>query len=245
MELPFKVDALDDVPEAARDLYVQDGDVFKLPVTGVKAVDDVASLERAYERMKVKVSELKALAERVSDDDIAELETLREEKRQASERKQESEGKLDEIRAQWKKETADQIALKEQEIADRDRMIRDLAIESQLRAAIAEAGILPEYQRAAYLELSDLGPNVKVVDGRAVGVFPDDVHGDKTVAEYVKSWAGTDDAAKYLPPETGGGGGGHGDVSSRGKSWEGKKFSEMTPDEQVAYTDAQYGGAAA
>lgn len=241
-ELPYSVESLDDVPETARELYQEQEDGgFRLPVAGVKTQEEISGLESALQKLKRERNELREKASRVSDEDIEELETLRKQIREKEEQQATEEGRLDEIRAKWQEEERKKLAEKDEVIQSKDQMIRSLAVTSQLQAAIADSGVLPEFRDDAKRALLELQPDVKVVDGQPVGVFPDDVHGDKTVSEFVAEWAKSKDAQKYMPAPKGGGGG----TGRDGKPVTiNKKWSEMTPDEKVEYTDQKYGATA-
>jgi hypothetical protein len=237
MALPYQVESLDDVPETVRELYEETDGGFRLPVEGVKAESEIAGLESALEKLKRERKDLKAKADRVSDDDIEELERLRQQIREKEEQKATEEGRLDEIRAKWQEEEKKKLAEKDKLLASKDAMIRDLAVTSQLRAAIAEAGVLVEFQDDARRALMERGPQVKIDGERPVGVFPDEVHGDKPISDFVKEWAKSDEAKKYMPAPKGGGGGTGRDGQLPQSN---KKYSEMTPDEKVAYTESKY-----
>lgn len=241
MALPYKVESLDDVPEQARELYEEGEDGYRLPVEGVKTAEEVSGLESALQKIKRERNELRDKANRVSDEDIEELEALRKQIREKEEQQATEEGRLDEIRAKWQEEEQKKLAEKDEVIQSKDQMIRSLAVTSQLQAAIADAGVLPEFRDDAKRALLELRPDVKVVNGEPIGVFPDEVHGDKTVAEFVEEWAKSKEAQKYMPAPKGGGGGTgrDGQPVTVNKPW-----SEMTPDEKVAYTDQKYGATA-
>jgi hypothetical protein len=246
MPLKYRVKSLDDVPESARELYSEDGDGFVLGVEGVEAEEEVGKLKRAHERTKQELAKLREQAGRVSDADLDELQRLRAEAREREERKAKEEGRWDELRGKLQEEHKKGLDVLETKLKSRDEVIQHLTVTNELRSALTESGVRPEYVRAAELLLKERGPTVDWQDGQMPkGVFPDEVHGNRPIAEVVKEWAKSDDADAFMPRETKSGGGAGGDRGKGGqKSYEGKKFSEMTPDEQVAFTEEKYGAGA-
>jgi hypothetical protein len=230
-ELPYRVEDLASVPETVRGLYRESDGGFVLPVTGVKPESEIEGLVSTLEKLKRERKDLKERADRVSDDDVQELERLRGEIRAREEKAAAEAGKLDEIREKWKAET-------QTEIEKRDQMIHTLAVTSQLQSAISAAGVADAYREDALRALRELSPAVKMVEGNPVGVFKDDVHGDKPIAEFVAEWAKTDAARKYMPPPKGGGGASGQDGKPVDSS---KKWADMSPEEKIAYTSAKYG----
>lgn len=245
MELPYTVESLDDAPESAREFYVEDGDAFRLPVTGVESDEEVSGLKSALAKLKRDLRAAKDRVGQIDDDTLEELEQLRSEKAAREEKKAKEEGRFDELRAKLtEKHESEMVELKAQ-LEKRDGVIEALTVKNELRSAIADAGVDPRYYQAAEAVLRECGPKVEWNgDGLPHGVFPDEVEGDQPIAEYVKAWAKSDAASIYMPPETGAGGGATGGAGGGGKkaSWEGKKYADMTTDEKMAYTEATYGG---
>lgn len=245
MELPYKVESLDDVPEAAREFYQESDGGFVLPVAGVKAEDEVGALERAYERLKKQRDELKGKASQMSKEDLEELEALRAERAKREEEKAKAEGKWEELRGKLAEKHQKELEELRQGLQSRESVIEELTVTNELRAHLNKAGVT-DYLDAAEALLMRRGPQVKWQDGKPVGVFPNEVEGDKPIADFVAEWSKTDDAKRFLPPANGAGGGGGGGRPRGDKpSWEGKKYADMTMDEKAAYTEATYGGDAA
>lgn len=244
MKLPFKVESLDDVPEDRRDLYEEVDGGYQLQVDGVPdGEEDVSGLKSALEKVKRERDRLRSRAGKVSDDDLEELERLREAEAQREEEAAKAAGKWDEIRAKLDDKHAKELDQVRAELTKRDKVIEQLTVTNELRSAIAKAGVKDEYRDAVEAMLLRQGPTVLWEDGKdPVGVFSDDVEGDRPIGVFVEQWAKSDAASPYMPPENGGGGGGGGQDTRRGsgKSWEGKKYAEMTADEKAAYTQEQY-----
>ena len=248
MPLPYKVETLDDVPESARELYVEDGESYKLDVSGVESEDDVSGLKSALEKTKRKLKALESKASRMTDDDIEELEALRQQRAELEEKKAKEEGRFDELRTKLQEKHAKELDALRQTLTGRESVIERLTVQNELRAAIAEAGFLPEYHRAVEALLRERGPKVDWDGEMPRGVFPDDVEGDQPIGQYVKKFAASDDASPFMPPETGKGGGGRGGSAGGGgkrKSYEGKKYAEMSAAEKQEYLTDKYAEEAA
>jgi hypothetical protein len=227
MTLPYRTESLDAVPEAVRELYEEQDGVFVLPVDGAVPKDQVSNLESALDRLKEEKSKIKQM----NDKDLKELTELREARRKAEEEKAKEEGRWDELRAKLQQEH-------EQETTKLQKAVADLTVTSELQRAISEAGVKPEYYDAVEALMLRKGPKVEWSDGTPKGVFRDEVHGPKPIAEFVAEWAKSDDAARFMPPETGSGGGGTGE---RGRSvTSSKPYAEMSMDEKAAYLAKNY-----
>lgn len=250
MGLPYKVDDLESVPEEARELYEpEDSGGFRLPVDGVKA--DTGELDRAYEKTKQERDQLKRrlskLEERaMSPEEIEELEALREEKRKREEEAAKAEGRWEDLRERLEEEHSQRLQGLKEELSSRDQVIENLTVTSELRDAIVSAGVKSEYVDAVEAMLSRKGPKVKWDDGTPKGVFPDELHGDVPISEFVASWAESDQAEPYMPPSNAGGGGGTGQDDGRGsKITTDKPYDEMTQAEKAEYLEKKYGQPAA
>jgi len=253
LKLKYRVAKLDDVPESAREFYVEDGDGYRLEADGLEQKDTTA-LENALERLKREKRELKAKLDggaNLSPEDAEELNQLRADARQREEDEAKKAGKWDEVRAKLQKDHDRDLAAeraKTQAEAEKNARRDRRLIRDSLAAQIARVGAKKEYFDAveAMIERSHK-LDVQWGEGDDVQVVVvDEVHGDKSLADWMGEWAKSDAANPFMPVETGSGGGGGGDEGAgRGKSWQGKKFSEMSDDEQVAYTEEKYGSGAA
>lgn len=244
MPLPYRVESLDDVPEAARELYEQDGDGFKLPVEGVKTADEIAGLESALDKIKRERNELRDKAGKWTDDDAKDLARLRKAEKDLEEKKAKEEGRWDEMRAKIIEEKDGEIQQVTEKLSQRDTVIERLTVTNELRAAISAAGVNPDYHEAVEALLQRKNPKVVWEDGEMPkGVFPDDLHGPKPISEFVETWAKSKDAEPYMPRKQAPGGGGTGqDVKMPETD---KKYGEMTVEQKKVYLDQKYGGEAA
>lgn len=244
MPLPYKVESLDDVPEAARELYEERDGAFVLPVEGVKTEEDVGALERALERVKEERNKLRSKAERFSEDDAEELARLRDLEAKREEEKAKAEGRWEDLRTKLQKKHEESLNELQATLKARESVIENLTVTNELRSRLAKS-VDPGYLDAAEALLLRNGPKVVWQDGKPVGVFPNEVEGDVPIGAFVDDWLASDDAKRFLPPANGAGGGADGRRASGDRpSWEGKKFTEMTTAEQVEYTEHKYGGGA-
>ena len=226
-ELPYRVTDLEAVPEAARGLYRERDGAYLLQVSGMVPEDEVAGLKTALERTKEERSRIKQL----NDRDLKELEDLREVRKRAEEDKAKQEGRWDDLRAK----------LQQEHEAERSRLnmaVESLTVTNELQRAIREYGVAPEYEEAVEALMLRKGPTVDWRDDKPVGVFRDEVHGNKPIAEAVKEWSSSDAAKAYLAPKTGAGGGGGGGQPRGGGTT--KKYSDMNWEEKAAYLESQY-----
>lgn len=232
MALKFRVKTLDEVPEASRSLYKKDGDSFTLEVEGARGEDAFEDLKGKLDKAYGERDQYKGRAEKVKDEDLTDLARLRQEEQDRKNKKLKDEGKWEELRGTLQQEHQKEIDALKSQLGERDKAIEDLTIGLGLETGLA--GILPEYKAAARALLKERQPKVTWKDGKPIAVMPDPVHGDKPLTDYVGGWLKTDEAKAFIAPVTkpGGGAGGAGGKSGQAKSYEGKKYGEMTMDEK-------------
>jgi hypothetical protein len=162
----------------------------------------------------------------VDPDRYTELTKAAEE---AEAQKLQTEGKWEEMKQRLTDAHKKELEKSAGEVSKRDRVIEQLTVENELSAAIEKANILPEHRRTVRNHLKvEGGPKVVWEGDVPIGLM-----GEVPIAEYVESWAKTDEAAPYLPPSGAGGsgarpgGGGSGGVTS--------KADLKTPRDKAAY----------
>lgn len=246
MPLKYRVASLDDVPEESQALYEKDGDGYRLSVEGAAAADEVRALEDTLRKVRQELKDVRRSSnDKVSEADLEELARLRADAQKREEEKAKQEGRWEDLRAKLQEDHAKQLEKLQATLQTRDTVIKELTVTNQLRSALTEAGVKPEYLRAAELLLKERGPKVEWEDGQLPrGVFPDEVHGDKPIGDFVKEWAASDEASPYMPPETATGGGGSGEGGGKAPPSD-KAWSEMTLDEKADYAEQKYGSGAA
>ena len=238
MALKAVVESLDEVPEAVREMYKQDGDAYRLEVEGVEFEDEVAGLKTALEREREERKKLaKALKGKpdLTAEDAEELERLRQERAEAERKKLEAEGKWEELRTKLQKEYDEKVQAKAAEVKERDSYIERLVVDNELRRALTEIGVHKDYLEAVEAMMKLRGPRVQKGEDGYRGVFPDELHGDKPITEYVQEWAKTDQAQRFIEASgaTGGGASGRG-AGGAGKT---KAFKDMSEQERMDYID--------
>lgn len=231
MKLKAVIDSLDEVDAKYQDLYVAFDDAgnerYKLDIDGVPNHPEAQALKNAHERTKGRVRELttevaslKDKVEQLPDDFDPDLY-----ERAVTEGVGGSGGKIkneDEIRreaaeaatarsdAKWKKELDKSNGLAGRLKARVERDEKNKALDAALDA---EGVTDPAYKKAARAMLA---ASVKVVehddDYEALATDPD--LGDIPVAEYVKTWAQTEDGKAFVGARKSAGGGANGSDQS-------------------------------
>lgn len=125
------------------------------------------------------------------------------------------------------------VTEKEADIAKRDRFIERLVIDHELDAALGKVKVIEDYRPAVRALMRDRRPKV-VVDGEDgdeqeyKGVFSTDI-GEVGIADYIESWARSDEAKPFLPASgnegSGARGGGSGGDRGRANPWKKETFN--------------------
>ena len=221
------VETLDDVPENLRELYMEADGKFRLDAEGV---EDVSGLKSTLEKLKRESKDARDALKKYDGFDPEEYQRLKEAADNAEQTKLQTEGKWEEMKDRLTKTFEKERATLSGELSKRDQFIERLLIENELNGAIERAGVLPEHRKAVRAMLREAGPKV-VADGDEYrGLL-----GDVSIAEYVESWAKTEEAAYYLPAE---GKGGSGARDSKGGGGGGRKpYKEMGEQDKIDFID--------
>jgi hypothetical protein len=225
-KLAKQVDSLDAVPEPFREAYVEQDGKYLLDTEW----EDTSGLKNALDAERKAAKEAKAALKKYDGVDPEEFARLKAAADEAEAAKLQSEGRWEDVKKRLADSHAKELEKWTGEVSKRDRVIEQLTVENELSAAIDKAGILPEHRKAVRALLRvEAKPTVQW-DGDA----PKGVMGDVAIAEYVESWAKTDEAAYYLPSSgangsgaKGGGGGGAGR----------KPFKEMSEGDKIAFIE--------
>lgn len=232
MALKAKVDSLDDVPEEAHGFYTQDGDKYRLDVEGVELKEDVQGLKSALEKER---EARKALEGKLPKDfDPNEYKTLKQQAEERERREAEERGEWEKLREKLQQEHKEAVEGLKQEVASRDRAITSLTVDRELTEAISRVGVRDEYRSAVKALLERLGPTVEQNGDGYRGVIPDEVHGNKPIAEYVKEWAESEEAEPFLAATNATGGGASGRSPGGAAT---KSLKEMSETEKMDYID--------
>lgn len=232
LALKAKVESLDGVPEEAHDFYVQDGDIYRLDAEGVEFEEDVQGLKSALEKER---DARKALEGKLPKDfDPDEYKTLKQQAEERERREAEERGEWEKLREKLKQEHQETVEELEQEMAKRDNAITRLTVERELTEAISRVGVRDEYRQAVKALLERAGPTVEQTDDGYRGVFPDDLHGNKPIGEYVEEWAESEEAEPFLAATNATGGGASGRSPGGAAT---KSLSEMSENERMDFID--------
>lgn len=225
-KLAAVVESLDAVPESFRELYVESEGKYHLDAEGV---EDVSGLKSTLEKLKRDAKDAKDALKRYDGLDPEEYQRLKEAADSAEQTKLQTEGKWEEMKDRLTKSFEKEKSTLTSEVAKRDQFIERLLIENELNTAIEKAGVLPEHRRAVRAMLREAGPKVVAEGDEYRGLL-----GEVAIAEYVESWAKTEEAAYYLPAEGKGGSGARGE---RGGGGGRKAYKEMTEQDKIEFID--------
>lgn len=227
------VESLDAVPENLRELYVEADGKYRLDADGVESLVDTSGLKTALEKERAAAKEAKAALKRYDGLDPEEYQRLKEAADAAEQQKLQTEGKWEEMKDRLTKTFEKEKTTLTGELERRDRVIEQLTVENEITAAIEKAGILPEHRKAVKALLRmEAAPKV-VWEGDS----PRGLMGDVAIAEYVESWAKSDEAAHYLPSS---GANGSGAKGGAGGNPGRKPYKEMNEADKIAFID-KYG----
>lgn len=232
MALKARVDSLEGVPEEAHDFYTQDGDGYRLDVEGVEFKEDVQGLKSALEKER---DARKALEGKLPKDfDPDEYKTLKQQAKEREKREAEERGEWEKLREQLKQEHQETVEELKQEMRKREAAISNLTVDRELTEAISRVGVRDEYRPAVKALLERLGPTVEQNGDGYRGVIPDEVHGNKPIAEYVEEWAESEEAEPFLAATNATGGGASGRSPGGAVT---KPLSEMSEEEKMDFID--------
>lgn len=165
------------------------------------------------------LDEVKTLKKKFEGVDPDEFKRLKDAKRD----KDDKDSDPVQLRKRIEEEFTPKLTDAEKRAADAEAKLAENTIDSQLTAALAEAGVAKEFLRAVKADLGS-SRKVEVTDN---GVIVD----GKPVGDFVKAWAQTDGKPFIAAPDNSGGGGkGGADGGATGK-----KSSEMTDAEKIAF----------
>lgn len=229
-KLAAVVESLDAVPETLRDFYVEADGKYRLDAEGAESLVDTSGLKSALEKERKAAKEAIAALKKYDGFDPEEFQRLKEAAEAAETKKLETEGKWDEMKERLTKGFEKEKEALSGELSKRDRVIEALTIDNELNAAIERANVLPEHRKAvkALLRMEAAPKVVWEADS------PKGLMGDVAIAEYVESWAKTDEAAHYLPSSGANGSGAKGGGGGGGSR---KPYKEMSEQDKIDFID--------
>lgn len=213
MGIKAMLDSVDELPEAVKSYYKQDGDRFVLDIEEIDNHPSVRGVitanktnKETRDRLRAEVEALKARTSFLPEDfDADAFENLRA----AAEGKgtKTTDEQLAEIRAKAAdaaaKKFQPEIETREQRIAKMDAALKRMVIDDGLMRAMDEARIAPEHRD---MLLPGLKARAKIEiqeDGDAYKAAVDTDLGPVSLAQYVKEWAGSDSGKIYVAKSTG------------------------------------------
>jgi len=168
MALELVVDSLEAVPETVRSLYVQNGDKFKLDVSGI---EDTTGLKSALdkERKAAKEAASQAAAWSKLGKSPEEIQALVDAQAQAEAEKLTKAGEWDKLRAQMNEKHQQELAAVNGKVTAKDQALSKYLVDAAATSAIASAKGVPElllpHVRGAVKVIEDNGEYaVRVVD---------------------------------------------------------------------------------
>lgn len=225
-KLAKQVDSLDAVPEPFREAYVEQDGKYLLDTEW----EDTSGLKSALEKERKAAKDAAAALKKYDGVDPERYAELLKAAEEAEANKLQTEGKWEEMKERLTKSFEKEKETLSGEVSKRDRVIEQLTVENELNAAIEKAGVLPEHRKAVRALLR--------VEAKPTVAWEDDVPkgqmGDVAIAEYVESWAKTDEAAFYIADASGGGSGAKGGGGGGGGR---KPFKEMSEAEKVEFVE--------
>lgn len=227
-KLQAVLESLDEVPEGFRELYVEADGKYRLDADGVDALVDTSGLKNALAAERKAAKDAKAALAKYDGVDPEKYAELKAASEAAEAQKLQTEGKWEEMKDRLTTAHNKVLEAKDGEITKRDRVIENLTVENELNAAIERAGVLPEHRKAVRALLRvEAKPSVLWEND-----VPHGVMGDVAIAEYVESWAKTDEAAYYLPSSGAGGSGAKGGGGGGGSR---KPYRDMSENDKMDF----------
>jgi hypothetical protein len=195
-------------------------EVFVLEIDDVDSHPKVVNLKTAFERVKTEkktlsddIAKLKERLEKIPDDfDPEEFQRIKDElealkgddddeddEEKKKKRKDEVQRVSDMLKQRIKNledKHRSELEAKDQIIAKRDRTIEKLVVDDGLTKALVEAGVKPNFLKAAKAMLRD---SVKVqVDGDAYSAIVDTDLGETELPKFITDWAASDEGKEFV-----------------------------------------------
>lgn len=239
IKLKAIVDKLDDVPEAYRDKYKQEGEKWILPEVEIPDVPDVAGLTKNRDEL---LREKKALEERYKGIDPEEFLKLKTAAEKAQDDELKGKGKVDDILNAWTERKNKSDKQYEDRIAELQGRLDAVTVDGVLRTSAGKAGVLPELVDDVVVLVKQRvqkgdNDNIQILD--RPGGLPMDVSIDKFFSDVLK-----EQRPQYYAAQGNGGSGapaGGAKGSSGSKAMKRADFMQLDPAAQMTY--AKSGGA--
>lgn len=224
MTLAAVLTSLDSVPESLREEYTQGNDgKFYLDLDGTITThtailplsNSLRNVKKEKQELQAKLTAAEARIRGLPDDFdpaayqaiVDELETLKKDPN----RDKDTETQLASIRQQYEqriraaeeKRVAD-LAAKDEEIAERDRVIETTVVDHGLSESLVKAGVDPRFLAASKALLRRQVKLKREDDGSRKAVVETDL-GELEVSQYVENWSKSDEGKAFVVPAKGAG----------------------------------------
>lgn len=225
MALKFEVETLDDIPEAHKSLYSEQGGKFRLSVDGLEDTSGLKSAlakeRKAHEEKAKQAAKYQSLGKSPE-----EIEALLDAQAKTEEEKATKAGEWDKLRAQMNSKHETELKAKDSQVSGMKSALERHLIGAQATAAIAAAKgvpdlLLPHVQKHVRVVDTDGDYAVTVVDARGdprVNGKGEPLTISDLVAEmkssdiYGRAFDGSGQSGSGKVPANGGGGGSKGNM---------------------------------
>jgi len=212
MKLKGFAASLDDVDEAYRDLYVKDGDRYRLDADGV---EDVSGLKSALEKEKDERRKAKAQLAKFADIDLDEWAEYKKAMEEAEKKAAKDEGDFKALEEQLKAKHAETVSKLEERNKALEANLRTHLVDAAATKAILAAGgvdatvtlLLPHVSRRTQVVDEDGTLVARVVTDDGKVRIGDDKGNPMTVDQLVSEMKESDAYGQAFPPQGKSGGG--------------------------------------
>lgn len=246
MPLPFKVESLDNVPEAQRSLYVQDGDTFRLDLDGY---EDPTGLKSALEQERkakrdaeAKAKEKDKLLKGIDPDEAREALKMKQE---LEEKKLVEEGEVDKLVEKRLERFRQDSETQKKEIQQERDALKDELHKLKIKTAIQETANDGRSVRSGAMDMVvnafekmfsiDEKGQVVAKDDNGNVIYGKDGTNPLSIKEHMESFA--KDHEYLFVPSNGGGGPGNdkgGGGNNTPNSYNNMETAKMSPSARLA-----------
>lgn len=204
----------------------EDDEAFKafiLSITKEAVTTAVSGFETANGKLKDDLRKAKDKAGKaIDEDELAELRAAKEKLTLRETEEMENKGEYEKLMTTIRDQHKAELATMQTKLDTERNTTRKLLVDGGLSTALAEAGTNPALLQAAVKLLAD---DITVIEEDGINVAR---VGDKTITEYVKSWAEGDVGKNFILASDNSGGGNKPGAGGGGKPGEADQFFDPT-----------------
>ena len=207
------LESMDELPDALKEFYKEDGDNFVLDIDGIDSHPKVRGVitansanKQTRDKLRVELEDFKKKYSWLPEDfDADAMESLK----QAAEGKggQPTEEQISELRSKiaekLEKKYQPEIASRDEKLGKLNGAIQRMTIDEGLAKAADAAHIDPDFKDAAIALILRSAKISVEEDGEAYKAQIETDMGPVSIGEYVRDWVGTDQGKKFLAKSTG------------------------------------------